>query len=65
MNQIRGKALRVGVRSLPKFLSPGWAVTDSERRAVELMFEGLMKVEPRGRRHACAIGRVCRRASRR
>jgi ABC-type transport system substrate-binding protein len=42
--------LRVGVRSLPEFMSPGRATTDSELRAVELLFEGLVKVgvDPRG-----------------
>jgi ABC-type transport system substrate-binding protein len=38
--------LRVGVRKLPKFLSPGWATTDSELRAVEMLFESLVKVSP-------------------
>ncbi len=40
--------LRVGVRQLPQekefLLSPGFATTDTELRAVELLFEGLMKV---------------------
>jgi ABC-type oligopeptide transport system substrate-binding subunit len=40
--------LRVGVRHLPKFLSPRWATTDSELRAVELLFESLVKVSPDG-----------------
>ena len=38
--------LRVGVRSLPKFMSPALACTDTDRRAVELLFEGLVKVSP-------------------
>jgi ABC-type transport system substrate-binding protein len=38
--------LRVGVRQLPKFLSPGLATTDTELRAVELLFEGLVKACP-------------------
>ncbi len=36
--------LKIGVRQLPKKMSPGWATTDSERRAVELMFESLVRV---------------------
>ena len=35
--------LRVGVRGLPRLMSPALACTDSDRRAVELMFEGLLK----------------------
>ncbi|MCI0460448.1 MAG: ABC transporter substrate-binding protein [Gemmataceae bacterium] len=35
--------LYVGVRSLPEFLSPATARTDSERQAVELLFEGLFR----------------------
>src|SRR5262249_29424469 len=35
--------LRVGVRQLPEYLSPALAVTDAERRAVELLFESLVK----------------------
>lgn len=38
--------LRVGVRHLPKYLSPAHASTDVERQAVELIFEGLVKVGP-------------------
>jgi ABC-type transport system substrate-binding protein len=39
--------LRVGVRGpLPKYLSPAWACTDSERRAVELLFESLVQLVP-------------------
>ncbi len=42
--------LRVGVRSLPEEMSPARATTDSEIRAVELMFESLVKLgyDPRG-----------------
>jgi peptide/nickel transport system substrate-binding protein len=36
--------LRVGVRRLPEKLSPALATTDNELRAVELLFEGLVKV---------------------
>jgi ABC-type transport system substrate-binding protein len=35
--------LYVGVPSLPEFLSPAAAVTDPERQAVELLFEGLVQ----------------------
>jgi ABC-type transport system substrate-binding protein len=35
--------LRVGVRELPKYLSPARAMTDTEKRAVDLLFEGLVK----------------------
>ncbi|HEY7335269.1 MAG TPA: ABC transporter substrate-binding protein [Bryobacteraceae bacterium] len=38
--------LRVGVRRLPKYLSPGWACTDAERHAVELLFESLVELIP-------------------
>jgi ABC-type transport system substrate-binding protein len=39
--------LRVGVRGpLPEYLSPGWACTDTELRAVELLFESLVKLVP-------------------
>lgn len=40
------QVLKVGVRALPKYLSPGWAVTDSELRAVELQFESLVELVP-------------------
>ncbi len=42
--------LRVGVRSLPSNLLPGWATTDVDRMAVELMFEGLVRLrdDPKG-----------------
>jgi ABC-type transport system substrate-binding protein len=42
------QVLRVGVRALPKYLSPGWAVTDTEQRAVELQFESLVDLVPDG-----------------
>lgn len=39
--------LRVGVRGpLPLYFSPAWACTDNEHRAVELLFESLVKVLP-------------------
>jgi ABC-type oligopeptide transport system substrate-binding subunit len=38
--------LRVGVRELPRFLSPARACTDSELRGVELLFEGLVRQRP-------------------
>src|SRR5271165_5998687 len=38
--------LRVGVRELPAFLSPARARTDTELRALELLFEGLVKACP-------------------
>ncbi|MGH7224449.1 MAG: ABC transporter substrate-binding protein, partial [Gemmataceae bacterium] len=39
--------LRVGVRGpLPKYFSPAWACTDNEHRAVELLFESLVKLLP-------------------
>jgi ABC-type oligopeptide transport system substrate-binding subunit len=38
--------LRVGVRELPRYLSPARAWTDSELRGVELLFEGLVKQHP-------------------
>ncbi len=40
--------LRVGVRELPGRMSPGRASTDSDLRAVELLFESLVKLEPDG-----------------
>jgi ABC-type oligopeptide transport system substrate-binding subunit len=40
--------LRVGVRTLPLNMAPGVAWTESERQAVELLFEGLLKVRPDG-----------------
>lgn len=39
--------LRAGVRGqLPQYFSPAWACTDNERRAVELLFESLVKLVP-------------------
>jgi peptide/nickel transport system substrate-binding protein len=38
--------LRVGVRELPVFLSPAKAVTDTELRALDLLFESLVKACP-------------------
>jgi peptide/nickel transport system substrate-binding protein len=39
--------LRVGVRgALPKYLSPARACTDTELRAVEMLFESLVKLTP-------------------
>lgn len=38
--------LRVGVRELPRLLSPAKMATDSELRAVELLFESLVKLGP-------------------
>src|SRR5262245_24634457 len=53
--------LRVGVRDLPLLLSPARARTDSERQAIELLFEGLVELGPEsdgGRyRPALALGR--------
>ena len=37
------RILRVGMRELPLYMSPGLATTDSELRAVELLFESLVK----------------------
>lgn len=39
--------LRVGVRGqLPSYFSPAWACTDNEHRAVDLLFESLVKLVP-------------------
>jgi ABC-type transport system substrate-binding protein len=38
--------LRVGVRELPRYLSPARACTDTELRGVELLFESLVKLIP-------------------
>jgi ABC-type transport system substrate-binding protein len=38
--------LRVGMRELPKYLSPARAVTDAELRAVDLLFESLVNLVP-------------------
>src|SRR5262249_50088585 len=42
------QVLRVGMRDLPKYISPGMARTDAELRAVELLFESLVKASPDG-----------------
>jgi len=50
--------LRVGVRDLPLTMIPGQATTDAELRAVELLYEGLVKlrVEPGvGQRYEAAL----------
>jgi ABC-type transport system substrate-binding protein len=39
----RYRILRVGVRELPQFLSPATAVLDSEKWALDLLFEGLLR----------------------
>jgi ABC-type oligopeptide transport system substrate-binding subunit len=44
-NPKKSQILYVGVHELPELLSPASAWTDSERQAVELLFEGL--IEPR------------------
>ena len=54
--------LAVGVRQLPQFMSPQTALTDSELRAVEILFESLVKFSPdasgMGRYHpGLAVGR--------
>jgi ABC-type oligopeptide transport system substrate-binding subunit len=36
------QVLRVGMRELPRYLSPARAVTDADRRAVDLLFESLV-----------------------
>jgi peptide/nickel transport system substrate-binding protein len=38
--------LYVGVRYLPEYMSPATAFTDSEKQAVELQFESLVKLAP-------------------
>lgn len=40
------RILRVAVRDLPRYLSPALATSDSELRAVELLFEGLVTLVP-------------------
>jgi ABC-type transport system substrate-binding protein len=42
LTSTRHAILGVGVRALPEYLSPGTAVLDSERQAVELQFESLV-----------------------
>ena len=44
--RLRGTVLYVGVSKLPEKMSPATAVTDSEKWAVELMFEGLLEAVP-------------------
>lgn len=41
-----GNVLRVGVRELPTYFAPGWAVTDSELRCLDLLYEGLLQLVP-------------------
>jgi len=43
---LKGTVLYVGVSKLPEKMSPATATTDSERWAVELMFEGLLQTIP-------------------
>jgi ABC-type oligopeptide transport system substrate-binding subunit len=38
--------LKVGMRELPLYLSPGWAHTDAEKRSCELIFESLVGLVP-------------------
>ncbi len=38
--------LRIGARELPQYVSPALATTDSERQAVELLFESLVQLSP-------------------
>jgi len=45
---VADSTLRVGVRELPEFLSPALAVTDDERRVVDLVFEGLLEARDEG-----------------
>jgi ABC-type transport system substrate-binding protein len=40
------RPLYIGVRSLPERMSPATALTDSEKQAVELIFEGLIQTSP-------------------
>ncbi|MFO0842089.1 MAG: ABC transporter substrate-binding protein [Gemmataceae bacterium] len=42
------QVLNVAVRELPRWMSPGWACTDVELRAVELLFESLVAAVPQG-----------------
>ncbi|HKA05763.1 MAG TPA: ABC transporter substrate-binding protein [Gemmataceae bacterium] len=44
--RLKGKVLYVGVAKLPELMSPAAAVTDAERWATELMFEGLLETIP-------------------
>jgi ABC-type transport system substrate-binding protein len=45
---IKHPTLRVGVRELPTQMSPALAGSDGDLRAVELMFESLVKLHPDG-----------------
>jgi ABC-type oligopeptide transport system substrate-binding subunit len=49
--KIRGfhPVLSVGVRDLPKYMSPNTALTDTELRAEEMIFESLVKFTPDAR----------------
>lgn len=51
--------LRVGVERLPKYMTPSTACTDSERQAVELLFESLVKATTAPR----SLGDVAERQS--
>jgi ABC-type transport system substrate-binding protein len=42
------QVLSVGMRELPRWMSPSWACTDAELRAVELLFESLVSMVPQG-----------------
>lgn len=44
--RLRGKVLYVAVHQLPERMSPATATTDSEKMAVELMFESLIREVP-------------------
>jgi ABC-type transport system substrate-binding protein len=54
--------LRVNMRELPRYLSPGYATTDAEHRGVDLLFESLVNLLPDDRgvlsyRPSLSIGR--------
>jgi peptide/nickel transport system substrate-binding protein len=38
--------LNVGVRALPRFMSPGHALNDAEKQALDLLFESLVRYQP-------------------
>jgi hypothetical protein len=42
------QVLSVGLRELPRWMSPSWACTDAELRAVELLFESLVTLTSTG-----------------
>ena len=44
--RLRGKVFYVGVAKLPEKMSPATAITDAERWATELIFEGLLQTVP-------------------